>query len=720
MPGDPRKWMAAPVVLRSAFQPATRMRTALFAFAVLAFFGVAGFVGLRGYSPHDIDRSPLGLARSLMEDGEYARAAATLRAAYRAQPGELLRIEAARALLGAGEYSEALVLLRDGLPENALAQEAEYLRAESLLRLRRFGEASALAGAIAAKGHSGAALLLMARAAYGAGRLEEARALTGEALRGGGPSLADAWLFRARLALDANDLVSANAAISRARESGASARSIFAAETEALIRRGSFEEAAAAIAERRARGGRGARQDDPLSEYLSAMLDMAKGDYVSATRRLRASERWIGGFAYGPLLQAVAHDGAGDSAQADRRFAILIDAEPENVVAVIAAGERLIAADRLEEAGALADRAQSPVAAAYLRLIAALAAADGDAALDAAKAFVDTPLPPSPVETLLGPHAAGARLMHDRHETAAALVRGVRVLFAGNAREAARTARDLDQPAPPPAVLVVIGELHLAAGDDARAATAFERALSAEPDSSKALVGRVRAAVRAGNVGAVEALLAARVATDPEGIEARSLLARLLTLEGRAAEAIEVLNPIEDAPAMSASDAMVFAAALERGDERGRLAAFARRFDERHPGDPSAVVLLERAGLSEAAAVAARDALLAAPERPERVAAYRAAMRRAGRGEAAEAFLSALGGAVSRDDPAPAASTGGDEDFAALRRAYLAAPTEAAAISLYGTALAAAGALAESARVMREACFWAAFASCEAMPPPPA
>lgn len=719
MADDPRDKMAEPVVLRKLFPSAARVRTPLFAFAVLAFCGLAGPVALRGLSPGEIDRSPLGLARSLMEEGEYARAAATLRAAYRAHPGERLRIEAGRALLGAGEYHEALAVLRDGLPEDALAWETDYLRVEALLRLRRFGEASALAGNIGEEGRSGAALLLLARAAYGAGRREEALAYVGDALREGGPSLGGAWLFRARLALDVNDLAAANAAVERARESGAPARELSADGIEALIRRGAFEDAAAAIAGLHARGGRRARRDDPLSEYLSAMLDAARGDYVSATRRLRASERWVGGIANGPLLLAMAHDGAGDVAQADRRFAVMIDVEPANVAAVIAAGERLISANRLEEAGAVADRSQAPVAAAYLRLAAALAAADHDTALEAAKAFVDAPFPPSPTETILGPHAATPRLSRDRYLGARALAGGVRVLFTGDARQAARTARQLDQPAAAPAMLTLIGELYLAAGDDTKAAAAFDRALSAAPGSSKALVGRVRAAVRAGDIAAAETLLRQRIAAEPERVDARSMLARVLVGEGRATEAIEVLTPAEDSIAASASGAAAFAAALEDAGEGARLAGFARRFSDLHPGDPAAAALFERAGLYEAAAVAARAALLAAPEQPERVAAYRSAMRQIGRGEAAEAFVAALASGADAANHAPAGPAGGGDGLAALRRAYLAAPTDAAAISRFGTALAAAGPLAESVRVMREACFWAAFGSCEAMPPPP-
>jgi thioredoxin-like negative regulator of GroEL len=717
-PDNRRDVTAEPGVSTNLFRAAARFRRPLPAFAALALCGLAGFVALRGLSPVEIDASPTGLARSLMDEGEYARAAATLRAAYRAHPGERLRIEAARALLSAGDNYEALELLRDGLPEESLGRDADYLRAEALIRLRRFAEASSLAREIAENDRSGAALLLSARAAYGAGRMDDALEFTGGALRNGGPSLGAAWLFRARLALDANDLAAATAAIARARESGAPAREISAAEIEALIRRGAFEDASAAISRLQARAGRRARQDDPLSEYLSAMLDSAKGDYVSATRRLRAAERWIGGIANGPLLLAMAHDGAGDVAQADRRFAALVGAEPENAVAIFAAGDRLIAAGRLEEAGAIADRSEAPLAAAYLRLAAALAAADHDAASEAAKAFVDAPFPPSPAETVFGPHAAPAQLSRGRYLGARELAEGTRVLLSGDARQAGRTARQLDQPAAAPAMLNLIGELYFAAGDDAQAAAAFGRASSAAPRSSKALIGRTRAAVRAGNLGADETLLRERVAAEPDLIVARTLLARVLMAEGRAAAAVESLAPVEEALAASAREAMVYAAALERAGDGARLAAFAERFRDLHPEDPAAAALLARAGLSEAAAAAARAALLAAPERPERIGAYRSAMRLIGRGEAAEAFLAALAQS-SRAARAAPASPGEGEDLAALRRAYLARPTDAAAISRFGTALAAAGGLAESARVMREACFWASFESCAVGAPPP-
>ena len=140
---------------------------------------------------------PAELARSLMQQGEYSRAADMLRAAYRARPSESLRMELARALLSSGDYEGALETLRADSLDSETSLARDYMRAEALIRMQRFDDAAELTSTMpAAERLNGRTLLILARAAYGLGDFDRAGALIGEALRTGGDALGEAWLLR--------------------------------------------------------------------------------------------------------------------------------------------------------------------------------------------------------------------------------------------------------------------------------------------------------------------------------------------------------------------------------------------------------------------------------------------------------------------------------------------------------------------------------------------
>ncbi|HRX37819.1 MAG TPA: tetratricopeptide repeat protein, partial [Parvularculaceae bacterium] len=184
---------------------------------------------------------PAELARSLMQQGEYSRAADMLRAAYRARPSESLRMELARALLSSGDYEGALETLRADSLDSETSLARDYMRAEALIRMQRFDDAAELTSTMpAAERLNGRTLLILARAAYGLGDFDRAGALIGEALRAGGDALGEAWLLRARLAFDNNDLDAAKSALARAEEAEASPRSVAMLRIEVLIRAGDF------------------------------------------------------------------------------------------------------------------------------------------------------------------------------------------------------------------------------------------------------------------------------------------------------------------------------------------------------------------------------------------------------------------------------------------------------------------------------------------------
>jgi len=734
MPEVPRFWGAQATLANVGRRFGTSGRRILMAAAGVSMLAIfAALAAPLDIGRSEIDKSPLGLAHALMEKGEYSRAAETLRAAWRAEPTEPLRMELARTLIGAGDNEGVLEALRTEFSDPSFEPARDYLRAEALIRLRRYDEAAALAEALAGGPADGRALLISGRAAYGAGRFDAAASLTGQALRAGGESLGDAWLFRARLALDANDFAAAKAAAARARESGAPAREIAAADIEGLIRGGDFTEASAAISALKAKTKRRDGPKDPLPDYLAALLEASRGDYVAAARGLRALDRWLDGLPGGPLLLAMVQDRAGDSAQAERRFRALLAETPKNPFVLAASLDRLIAAGRLEEARQLVDRAgprTSPATEGFLRLAYAQGADDHDAAVAAAKTLAAARVPPSPAEIVFGPHSQAAREDRARYESTRALAEAARVLLTGDARAAGKAARAHDDPSLGPAMAGLVGELYLAAGEDERAAAVFDRALTIAPNLLTALKGRVRVAVREGDLAYAETLLGDAVEASPDFVAARELLARMFLVSGRPKDAAAVLAPVEEELFVWPDGALLYASALQDAGEDRMLVRFAQKLNRVHPADPATVTVLDWAGLYDAAAGAAREALLKAPQDIPLREAYRRLMKKAGRASESVSFLDALAertaeeaahpGSDGRQAHGPAHASGnsaeeniGDANsLGASRRAHLAAPEDAFALSRFGAALARAGKVGESVRVMREACFRAPFEGC--------
>lgn len=703
-------------------------RRFLAALAATGLLIAAGLAAQDERSSRDLDSSPLAFAHSLIRDGDYARAAATLQAAYRAHPSESLRMEFARSLISNGDYDRALELLQKAFLDPSLEKARYYLRAEALLRARRFDQAEALLSVSSAADRDGRALLLSARAAYGAGRFDTARSLIGEALRAGGESIGDAWMFRMRLALDSGDFDVAKSAVERAREVGVDRRMLAAAEIESLIREGKSGAASAALARLAENTKRRGANADAQYQYLQALMEASSADYVPAARRLRDLKGWLAAAPHGELLLAMVQNYAGDTAQAEQRFERLLAGTPDNPLVISANIDRLIASGRIEEARiAVRELPTSlpPPAAGYLRMAEARAAGDYDSVVEAAKSVHGLAPPPSPAEIVLGPQSQAATRARESRAKLTALSDAAGALLESDARAAEKTANRYAGE-DDPALLNLVGELYLAAGDDAQAKAVFDRVMTKSPGFATALKNGVRVAVRAGDWDGAAALLERAIAR-ADSLAARGLLARVLLVEGEAAGAAKVLAPVESRLSGAPSEALIYASALAEAGQRPVLVDFAERFRRARPADPAIVVILSKAELYDAEAAAAKAALLAAPARPQMIAAYRSAMEKTGKTEEAEAFLAAyMGRRAAAPKGARSKAAGGQtlpeagdhstgaSELEAARRAYLAAPDDAAAISRFGTALARAGADRESLRVMREACLWSAVGGCRA------
>lgn len=689
-----------------------RMRAAGGLLLALAGVGVAACYFLLRPAPTATRADPVAVARELMAQGKYVRAADMLRAAFGANPSEETRTELAQALIASGDFEGALSTLR-AAPDVSADPKQAYLLAEALIRLRRFAAASEMLEATS-KGAAnekldGAALLVAARAAHGLGRRGQARAYTSAALRAGGQTQGQAWLLRARLALDTNDLDTAKGAAARAREVGVPELLAKAVEIEALIRDGDFRGADEAIEllKRRAKKSYGDHQGGILAEYLAALLEASQGHFVDAARRLRPLEDWMDSEPSSALMLAMVLEGAGDVAQAERRLRAMHNDAPCDFRITLAYGGLLLRAGRLESAEQLAASAKAGAEGNFLKLTAALARQDDDRAIELAKQLaLSAPIAP-PGETVFGKHSYPAKRDRAFYERPAALVAAARTLFDGARFKALAAARSLTGENGGAAEFGLAGELYLASGADDLAAAMFERVLSIQPQSRAGLMGKIRTDLRAWNLDAAERTLGEAISSGESRLADQIMLARILLIRGRPSEAVELLAPNDFALLSQGDGPLIYGAALARAGEKERLVRFAEKMRRIRPAEPETATILGWAGLDDWAAMAARAAFVSAPTDKQRAEGYLLAMQKVGRGEQAIATLAEialLGGPSDLEHATPET----EASLEMLRRRYLSRAETAVAARDYALALARGGEVEHSMRVMREAVFWAA------------
>ncbi len=676
--------------------------------AAVCFAGaVAGF---RWMTQDGIEIAPEEYGRTLMAAGDYRLAAETLRAAYRAAPTETLRIELSRALLSVGDYAGALEILNDGAAPSAAA--LRYLRAEAMIRSERYVEAGALVREISGGG-DGAALLLAARASYGLGDIASAKEELAQAFRAKNGAPPGAWSFRARLALDANDLDAARAAIARAGEAGAATRETELLKAEALLRDGDFAGARRSIDALPSSKGRRAQRVDPQKEYLLARVDAAAGDFRSAARRLRGVKALVAGEPNASLVTGLVYEGSGDTAQAERELMRGLANAPEDPRRLDALAAFFIRARRLDEAAPIIDRllAASPDAGALRRIELFIARDDADGAVALAKRRSGTSSASTASAVAFGPRSAAAKGDARALKVSRALIDAAGAIDDASPAAISNAAKALSALEESAVARLLAGELLLAVGADADAKAEFDAALALAPASTSALIGRLRIDVRADDLYAAEKRLSSIVAEDAGKASARLAMARVLAARDRPAEAAALLRPIAALLAASREETALYVALLRSIGASGEIAAFVDDVRRARPVDPDSAELLAEAGRLDEARLVARDALLREPANASRMSRYVALMEERGRAPEAAALLKALG----RRYPHPRALIPGDAlpvdekqpvTLAESRAAYFAAPTDPAAASRYGMALEEAGLSAQAERVRREAVFW--------------
>lgn len=700
---------------------ALRLPRAAIAGAALLFAGSVGvFVVIAEKPATGESASELGVA--YMGDGDYRRAAETLRAAYRIHPSEETKVALARALLGSGDYAGVLDLLKSGEPE----ADARYghLRAEALMRAERYDDARAVASEIlAANPADGRSMLVSARALYGLGDADAAAEFLSKALRARDGVLGDAWLFRARMALDANDLGAAAGALARAREAAAPERILALFDSEVLLRAGDFAAARAALpVPLRRKNSRKAPVIDAQREYALARIDAAAGDYLSAARRIRAIKPALAGEPNGALVAGLIHEGSRDIAQAESQYRSALTLAPNDAALLDALAAMLTKTKRYDEALAVAERLQTaaPSLGALRRMTIFAALGDEDRVLAAARRIDRAGIAPTAAAVAFGVNSKAAKEDAARLAKSITLAGAATALQQGGAK-AAETADVLTAFSTDPVALALAGDLYFAAGDDAAAAADFDRALALAPHFEAALEGRLRAHIREGDLGDAETWLFSVIATDADNRAARVALARLLRKDGREFEAAAALSPVANRLFERPRDALLYGDLLASIGAAAEVEDFARKARHNSATAPLAAEILARAGRLDSAGLAARDALLDSPEDESRGEDFASLMIELGRTSEATVFANgllarrpgamgaqrALARLASGEIPRASIRDAGSAPTAEIaRKAYLGDPTDPLAASRFGRALLASGAEDAGARVLREACFF--------------
>ncbi len=594
----------------------------------------------------------LGLASALnsaprkaapaVEGGYISPAAArALGARWRDARRPDLEREYAQALLAAGLSGDLLTAVAaDGLFANDPAARALF-RAEALLRLYRYKDAAAEASAPALADNPYAAFIrVRARAGAGGGLDRDALTL---ATRGPAALAREAWLLRARAALDESDFATADASLKRAAEAGATKartepfrieRDIRAGKTAAAAALGARAQSLAKMASRR-----GETPPDIEGMRLAAMLALRAGDGREAARLADRAQLGTPGDRDAPLA-AFAKWMAGDRAQAEAVLAAHLRAAPGDFVArdLAAALAFEQGEDKAGEAHLAALEISNRPLAAFRRMRRAAARGDFDGALRAARGFSAERRFQGAAAALLGAGAATARLPEpsDADRALAALA------GAADQRSARAAASALLGARRSPVDLAAAAETFAQLGlDEDAAALAF--------DASRAAAGfyapvALRAALleRQGRtaeaLGHLEIFAARNAGHAPVRIARARLLLRLDEIDA-AATAFAAIDPA----ALFADEgaALDYARAAALAGEPSRWAMTAAAKAALAPGETLGRVL-EAAGDDAAAAETYRDALIDHPDSADLQRAYREVMIRQGRLDDAEALFALI------------------------------------------------------------------------------
>lgn len=603
--------------------------------AAAALFGAVLFYFRIGDRPYGNEFAPE------MTVGE-ARA---IGARWRASRDDALGREYARALISAGLYDELIAEIdRRGLFAGDDAA-AGLFRAEANLRQGRYEEAIA-----AARDEVENPYMAFARARAGYALSSNADAVGADlarALRGPKELGAEAWIFRARLALDANDFASAEAAARRAGEAGATKARTGQLAIELALRQGDLQEASSLL---KARAARSRAAVDPGDYRLSAMMKLRDGDPKAAVRFADLARQGTAVDDRLRLVAALAKWRAGDDAQAWSLVSAHLAAAPQNWVALDLGAAIARDMRRDDEAAALLTRlaAEKPALAIVRRLRSQPDALD--AAFDDLLALNGARDAQGAAAALLGANVEVEGLDEARAPEIS-LINLAAAIDAGDPRAVRRMAEALSGEDASPLALALAGVAFGAAGDQARADALLIKASAGAPGFLTPVKVRAAAMEREGDVAGAAALLRGFAAMNRNDEQAQLLLAAAEAASGDWERAVETYASID--PAAVFGDARAAAAyGKAAGKTGGDALSDMRRGARLHASSARILGLsLAAADDDEGAAPALKIALIADPADTDVKVAFLGAMTRIGQSGEARSLLAEIGRRQSSPPP---------------------------------------------------------------------
>ena len=603
----------------------------------LFFVGAVFSVAVKPRKAETTQFTPAEFGEVLFSSGKYARAAETLKASYRLDPSPENRFQLMTAQYASGDYAG---VLETGYDDES--RQSALLRAEALLKLHRYAEAKRIAlDLLAENAFDGEAEFVVARSAYALGEKEAAQERLKSAIRSLGPNAGEAWVFRARMAIDGDENALARSAGARALEAGVSEERVEALEIETLIRKGKLDQAARALSSRKIRlqnRFNAAATFDLQGLYLEAELLNARNETVEAARLFELISPWLKHEIRGPLKLAAVNWAAGDHAQAAALLKDYLQETPNDWVSLdlyaaffAARGDFDAAFDAIQqlliEKPSLGQfrRFRTELAAdAYDRAYATIFEAsfddEGDG-LTTAKQF------------LFGAQRQASAEI-EQYVRLAALVR--------ESDKDSAVASASNYSGNNPLEFVLTGAAHLRASKIKNATAMFDRALKVAPDFHQALTHRILADIYTEEYANARKRLTAILDDNPEDISARMLLARVLRVENKTDNAVALLESHENALLATPESALFYADLLQIVDARAQLTSFSDLARRTAPEALSTAVLIKMSGRLSEAAKAYRAALLASPDDGARARDYGRIMQTLGREREAISLLDTL------------------------------------------------------------------------------
>lgn len=597
-------------------------------------------------------RAPVGDATEAAYQSVSPGEARALGARWRADPTPALASQYANALLAAGLNDDLLAEIeRGGLFSGEKGKSSLY-EAEAYLRLGRYDRAVAAAGA--ASGPYGA--YARARSAYS--MMSDAAAIEADlhtALRGPEPLAAQAYLFRARIALDANDTQTARAAARRASEVGAALALVERIEIEADIRDGDGAAAARKL-EQRGRMERG----DVETARLVTLIELRSAD---ARRAARAVDRTAD---QARPLAAFAKWRAGDKAQAAALIETQLGAAPDDWVSLDLGAA--IAADFGQAELSAARRARLLTLRPGVGALRAMRAGDDRDGIFSALGAIEDPTPSGALAFLVGKDVASpTQALVEANAGEKAIIALAAALHAGDEQ---RLRAGVAAPALPddPLAMALLGQAFMRLGDMAKAEAKLQEAAKAAPDFYAPVALLADLYDSAGKQAAAADALDDFVRSAPTHGAARLALAMARYALGDAPAAADAFALAPQAQLFADPSTARAYGASARSVGGARLEAMTDAARGYAPTPALLAVALEAAGDDNAAAAAYRRAVLADPQNRALAEEFLQLMSRIGRAGEARSLLDAVNRATSRLAPARTLAPS-DEPEAAPERA---------------------------------------------------